>query len=184
MVVAVLLVGTLVVLMFNSNDKEDEMKVADETDIQSSNDTSGLEKGDTPPDFELTTFDDEVVKLSDLKGKKVVLNFWASWCGPCKAEMPHMQNYYENLSKEEDIEIVAVNMTTQERRGIGAVETFIEEYGLTFPIPLDKTGDVTADYEVFTIPTTYMVGTDGTLQQKVVGPMDEKTLRSLVDNLE
>lgn len=192
MIVAVLLIGTLVVLMFNSNkdkDKakeqgEDEMSVADVTDVQSTKETSGLEKGDTPPDFELRTLNDEVVKLSDLKGKKVILNFWASWCGPCKAEMPHMQNYYDKLTEDDNLEMVAVNMTTQERRGVGAVEKFIEDYELTFPIPLDKAGEVTLDYEVLSIPTTYMIGADGKLQHKIVGPMDEKTLRSLADNLQ
>ena len=82
------------------------------------------------------------MKLSDLKGKKVILNFWASWCGPCKAEMPHMQKYYKKYKDNDNVEIIAVNLTKAERRGMKGVEEFIEAYGLTFPIPLDKEGTV------------------------------------------
>ncbi len=143
----------------------------------------GLEKGATPPDFELTTLAGDVVKLSDLKGKKVVLNFWASWCGPCKAEMPHMQKYYKKNKAKENVEIVAVNLTTAEKMGIEGVEKFIDAYGLTFPIPMDRDGIVMDQYQVMTIPTTYMIGTDGTIAHKIVGPMDEKKLKELVNNL-
>lgn len=180
-VVALLVVGTMVVLMFKMNGSSEQpapKEAADETNV------IGLDQGNIPPDFELTTFEGDVIQLSELKGKKVILNFWASWCGPCKAEMPHMQNYYENHAADDNVEVIAVNMSTQERGGMDGVQAFIESYGLTFPIPLDKEGTATLDYEIFTIPTTFMLGTDGTLAQKVIGPMDEKTIRTLVDQLD
>lgn len=184
-VVAILVVGAMIVLMvkMNGSDGKEKESVDDEQN-SSGTEKIGLEQGDTPPNFKLTTFDDEVIELSALKGKKVILNFWASWCGPCKAEMPHMQNYYENYAEEDNVEIVAVNMTTQERRGLTGIEEFIADYELTFPIPLDKEGDVIIDYGVVTIPTTYILGTNGRLEQKVVGPMDEKTIRKLVEHID
>ena len=74
---------------------------------------TGFKPGDTPPDFELATLSGELVRLSDYKGKKVILNFWASWCGPCKAEMPHMEKYYKKNKDAENVEIIAVNLTKQ-----------------------------------------------------------------------
>ncbi|MDS9470345.1 peroxiredoxin [Sporosarcina pasteurii] len=195
LIVAILLVGTMVVLMVKSNmnenkplesfeEVEEHRKSLDGRDDLSQDIAEGLEQGDTPPDFELTTLTGEILTLSELKGKKVILNFWASWCGPCKAEMPHMQNYYEKYKDEANVEIVAVNMTTQERRGIEGIEQFVEEYGLTFPIPLDESGEVIDAYRVMTIPTTYMIGTDGTIANRMIGPMDEKTMQNLVDQLD
>ncbi|MFJ7932852.1 peroxiredoxin family protein [Sporosarcina sp. NPDC096371] len=180
-VIAILLVGSMVVMMVKSNIEKTEPI---EEYLVGSEEIPGLEKGTTPPDFELTTLTGDVVKLSDLKGKKVVLNFWASWCGPCKAEMPHMQKYYEKNKDKENVEIIAVNLTSEERRGIEGVEQFIDAYGLTFPIPMDTDGDVMMQYKVITIPTTYMIGTDGVIAFKKVGPMDEKTLKALINNLD
>lgn len=184
-VIAALLVGSMVVIMVKSNLEDiepiDDYLLGD--DLSQLEQVPGLKNGDTPPDFELTTLAGDVVTLSELKGKKVMLNFWASWCGPCKAEMPHMQKYYKANKDKDNVEIVAVNLTTAEKRGLKGVEEFIDAYGLTFPIPLDEDGTVMDAYQIIPIPTTYMIGTDGTIDQKIVGPMDEKTIKELVKNL-
>lgn len=139
----------------------------------------GLAKGETAPDFELTTLDGESVKLSDYRGKKVILNFWATWCPPCRAEMPHMQKYYEEQAAADDVEILAVNLT-KEDHGIEKIETFTEEYGLSFPIPLDKSGEIGALYQAVTIPTSYILDTQGRVQTKFVGPMDQATIKKII----
>lgn len=145
----------------------------------------GNESGTLPHDFELQTLDGEVVKLSDLKGKKVILNFWATWCPPCKAEMPHMQNYYENYAEDDNVEIVAVNLTTKERgQNIEKkITNFIEEYQLSFLIPLDEKGKANKEYRISMIPTTYLINTDGLIHQKVIGPLDEERIKKLVKEM-
>ena len=141
----------------------------------------GLNKGDVAPDFELTTLDGNNIRLSELKGKKVILNFWASWCGPCRDEMPHMQKYYEDFAQDENVEILAVNLTSGDR--LKNVESFIDDYSLTFPIPMDTKGEIGKTYQAITIPTSYMIDTNGRIQNKIVGPMDESMIKKLVTNL-
>ena len=180
-IITALVVGAMIVLMVKSNIENTEPITGVDQALAADN---GIEKGDLPPDFELETLSGETVKLSDLKGKKVMLNFWASWCGPCKAEMPHMENYYKKNKDSENVEIIAVNLTKQERKGLESVEQFVDAHGLTFPIPLDKDGKVMDAYKVLSIPTTFMLNTDGTIAQKIIAPMDEKTLKGLIENLE
>ncbi|MFJ7699391.1 redoxin domain-containing protein [Lysinibacillus fusiformis] len=151
----------------------------------------GLGNGDTPPDFTLTSLDGEDITLSDLRGKKVVLNFWATWCPPCKAEMPHMQNFYDEYGKEKNVEIIAVNLTTAERdvtadAKVDTVMTFRDSFELTFPILLDSDPDnsVGADYQIITIPTTYFIDSNGYIQRAIKGPMDVDMLKEYVDALD
>lgn len=191
-IIAALLIGSMVVIMVNQNVKKAEpidtssvlIKPKDGSKGDSAEHAIGLDFGNLPPDFKLTTLDGDTLTLSELKGKKVVLNFWATWCPPCKAEMPHMQNYYRNSAEEDNVEIVAVNLTSSENRGVKVVQEFIDSYGLTFKIPLDETGVVGEEYQVFQIPTTYMLNTDGTISQIIKGPMDESTMKTLIEDLD
>lgn len=184
-VIAVLIISGLIVKMVKSNTELTESLETIQAAYATSviDNESGLEKGKEPPNFELPTLSGENVKLSDYKGKIVILNFWASWCGPCKVEMPHMQNYYKNNKDAANVEIIAVNMTSEERGGQKSIQKFVEEYGLTFPILLDSDGKVMDLYNIITIPTTYVISTDGVISQKILGPMDEKMINELVENL-
>jgi len=180
LLITVLIVGAMVVLTVKSNIEKAAPITGSGENIT---EDIGLEKGKLPPDFELTTLAGDVVKLSDYQGKKVMLNFWASWCGPCKAEMPHMQNYYKSNAESENVEILAVNMTRQERKGMEGIEQFVDAHALTFPIPLDEDGAVMDNYQIIAIPTTYLLNTDGTIGQKFTQAIDEKTLKGLIEDL-
>lgn len=144
-------------------------------------DLSQVKEGNPAPNFELTTLAGETVQLSDYKGKKVILNFWATWCPPCKAEMPHMQNFYEK-NKANDIEIIAVNLTSMDK-GKTEIENFIKEYGLTFDIPLDEEGTIGAQYQAFSIPTSYIINSKGIITKKIIGPMDEDMMKTLTNEI-
>lgn len=141
-----------------------------------------VQEGSPAPDFELTTLDGDTVKLSDYKGKKVILNFWASWCPPCVAEMPHMQQFYED-NKENDIEIVAVNLTSLDK-GMSEIKKFVDENNLSFTIPLDKDGTIGIQYETFSIPTSYIIDSNGIIIKKIVGPMNEAMMEDLTKNID
>ncbi len=134
-------------------------------------DTVGLQKGNIAPDFELTTLDGEQVSLSDYRGQRVVLNFWASWCPPCKAEVPDLQKFHEN----KDVEILAVNLTKTETRR-SDVTDFVDEYGMTFPVLMDETSDVAKNYQIQPIPTSYFINSKGRIQYKRIGAMNYETM--------
>lgn len=133
------------------------------------------------PDFTLTTLEGEEVTLSDLHGKAVVVNVWASWCGPCRAEMPALEAVYQEYDGE-DFVLLAVNATNQD--SLGKAVAFVEEMGLTFPILTDEAGEVGRLYHVDALPSTFFIRPDGTIEEVVIGgPMAEALLRTRVETL-
>ncbi|MEK4761845.1 TlpA disulfide reductase family protein [Viridibacillus sp. FSL E2-0187] len=143
---------------------------------------SGLAIGELAPDFELETLEGKKVKLSDFRGKKVILNFWATWCPPCKAEIPHMQKYYEKYAEEDNFEIVAVNLTSY-KESVKYVKKFVKTYEMTFPVLLDTKGEQMDAYEIYVVPTTYYLDTKGVIQKKVRGPVDQDSMRESIKAL-
>lgn len=127
----------------------------------------GLELGEIAPDFELETLDGETAKLSDFRGEKVLLNFWATWCPPCRAEMPDMQKFHE----ETNVNILAVNLIETESSPQNVPE-FKDELGLTFPILLDKGSELTTEYKIMAYPTSFMIDTNGRIQYKAFGAIN------------
>ncbi|WNF38323.1 TlpA disulfide reductase family protein [Bacillaceae bacterium IKA-2] len=127
----------------------------------------GLNKGQMAPDFELMTLEGETVKLSDFKGQRVMLNFWATWCPPCRAEMPDMQKFYEN----KDVKILAVNLLETESHPDN-VQEFIDDFQLTFAIPLDEGSAVANRYQIAAYPTSFMIDSNGRIQFKALGAMN------------
>ena len=126
----------------------------------------------TPPDFTLALAlgDGESLALSDLRGKVVFLNFWATWCGPCRYEMPSMEALYNRL-KDRGLEIVAVNCM----EGEPLVSRFMRDYNLSFPAVLDLDGSVSTIYGINAIPTTFLLNRDGDVVLRLVGSIDWDT---------
>ena len=138
-------------------------------------------RGFLAPDFTLPTLDGETVALADLRGRAVVVNVWASWCAPCRAEMPAMQRVYEEY-KDQGLVVLAVNSTVQDQ--IPSVRSFVAEFGLTFPILLDAEGVATRLYEVRALPSSFFIGRDGVIREVVIGgPMSEALLRTRVESI-
>lgn len=128
---------------------------------------TGLAVGKSAPDFKLVTMDGEEMSLSDFRGKPVFVNFWATWCPPCRAEMPDMEKLYGNM----DIEILAVNMTDTEKNE-GAVADFVNETALTFPVLMDVDGELSSAYNVKAYPTSYLIDADGKIGFIAYGAMN------------
>ena len=115
-------------------------------------------------DFTLTTLDGESATLSQFKGKVVFLNFWATWCGPCRIEMPSMESLY-NQYKDKGFEILAVNSGESRQQ----VEDFMKENSFSFPALLDESGKVSSSYGIQAIPTTFLLNSEGKIVLRLVG---------------
>ena len=133
----------------------------------------GASKGDTAYDFYLEDMDGNFVSLSDFRGKKVFLNFWASWCPPCRVEMPHLQGFAE---ENEDVVVLGVNVTSSES-SLDNVKGFVDEFGLTFP-NLYGTDDITYLYYVESLPTSYFIDSNGVVNESVIGTVTKDILEA------
>jgi len=125
--------------------------------------------GDTAPNFWLQLEDGRYVRLSDLKGKPVVINFWATWCPPCRAEMPE---FVKTAAADDDVIVLAVN--DGEDRSL--VEDFAAAFGMTMPVVLDKDGVLGERYLVQGLPTSYFIDREGKLSSMAVGQITPETL--------
>lgn len=180
LVLVITMLGTYIKAEINRSTAINENALGKEVEL---GEEVGLEKGQFAPDFTLYSLQGEPLTLSELRGKRVVLNFWATWCPPCEAEMPHMQKYYEKYRKEDNVEIVGVNMTYANEK-LDRVEQFLKSYDITFPIVLEQTEAVAFQYEILTMPTTYMIDTAGKIQKQIIGPLDLDALRENVIQLD
>ena len=138
-------------------------------------------QGFLAPNLTLNTPDGETFALSELRGQAVLVNLWATWCPPCRAEMPTIQKIYEEY-KNQGFVVLGINMTYQDDPF--AVVPFVQEYELSFPILIEETGEVAQKYELRSLPSSFFINRSGIIQEVVIGgPMSEALLRTRIESL-
>ena len=156
-----------------------------ETEVDAADDTgdgNGTNAATTPaPDFTMTDADGATLTLADFKGKPVLLNFWASWCGPCQSEMPDIQTAWKEHGT--DVEFVIVNMTGMNGETEQSAKAFLAEAGYTFPCYFDANNSAATAFGVSSIPQTYLINAEGNIIGAYMGAMDASVLAQGIDML-
>lgn len=143
--------------------------------LNSTGKAAAAEDGRAAPDFRLPGLDDQMVQLSSYRGEWVLLNFWASWCGPCRGETPDLQAFYEQHAPD-GFTVIGVNQ--QEERG--AAKSFTDQFGVTYPILLDHSGGVSAAYRTGRgLPVTYLIDPGGVIQKTFLGRISQDDLAKI-----
>jgi thiol-disulfide isomerase/thioredoxin len=144
----------------------------------SNNPPDTAQVGELAPDFELETLTGDTIRLSELEGKPVLINFWATWCAPCVLEMPNFQKYYEDYPGQ--FEVLAINYGESK----DVVGEFIHDIGVTFPVLFDNDAKVHGVYRFPGYPTSYIVDKTGVIRFQHIGLMDERTLEKYLTEVE
>lgn len=131
------------------------------------------------PDFTVTDGNGNPVKLSQKFGKPIILNFWASWCGPCKSEMPDFDKAYADLKDE--VTFMIVNLTDGQRETVKTASEYVKTSGYSFPVYFDETGEAGTIYSVYSVPTTYFIDKDGFIIAQGKGALDMETLKKGIE---
>lgn len=129
---------------------------------------SGPDIGQAAPSFQLPGLEGGEISLEKFRGKAVILNFWATWCGPCRHEMPSLEALYQKY-KDQGLVVLGVSV---DEDGWGPVKEFLQVVPVHFPIALDQEQRVTETYETYRVPETYFIDPEGKIAGKVVGPQD------------
>lgn len=137
-----------------------------------------LKIGDNAPDFSLVDLNGETHKLSDYKGQGVLLNFWGTWCKPCKKEMPAINNQYKQF-KDQGVQILGVNIAQSNLE----VSSYADKLGVEFPIAIDKTKSVMRAYNVDPLPTTVLINKDGKIEKIITGEMTETDIEKYLTSI-
>ncbi|QRG69862.1 thiol-disulfide oxidoreductase ResA [Brevibacillus choshinensis] len=141
-------------------------------------DPNAVKVGKAAPNFSLLQLNGPEMALSDLKGKGVVLNFWGTWCEPCKKELPALQQQY-NQFKDKGLVVVGVNIGESPV----AVDPFVKQFGVNFPILLDSESQITKLYRIGPIPTTFFISPDGDVEEIFIGQLNEAMITQKVSKI-
>ena len=154
-----------------------------ETETTSSSETAAEETAAPEPvlapDFTVYDRDGNEVQLSDYTGKPIVLNFWASWCGPCQMEMPDFHEKYLELGQ--DVHFLMVNMTDGSRETVDSASAFVDKNAYAFPVFYDTAVDAAMTYGVYSLPTTYFINDKGHAIAQATGSINAETLQRGID---
>ena len=143
--------------------------------------SSDAEASTTAPDFTVYDKEGNAMRLSDCLGQPVILNFWASWCGPCKGEMPDFQAQYEAIGQ--NVRFLMVNLTDGAQETVESASGFIAQKSYTFPVYYDTDMSAAMAYSVYSIPATYFIDAEGHIVAQANGALDAETLQKGIDIL-
>ena len=139
--------------------------------VQGCRPSSGVNVGELAPDFTLIDLEGNQVSLSDFRGKTVFVNFWATWCPPCRAEMPEIEAVYQEY-KDKGVVIIGVDIEETKEE----VLQFVQQGGYSWTFVLDTTGEVTANYKIQAIPTSFFIDREGIIRAMNVGALTKRTM--------
>ena len=189
----VVLLGGATILYNHLKDKVDSQQLAETKEEEKTEDEAGTEEGtdegnaaeeekaQAAPDFTVYDADGTQVHLSDYHGKPVILNFWASWCGPCKSELPDFEDAFKEYGDQ--IQFMMINLTDGTKETMESASALIEEQGYTFPVFYDTTYNSAGQYVNSGIPITYFIDAEGNFVAYGQGALDAETLQSGIDML-
>lgn len=168
---AIVMVAGLLGLLGYSLFAPKDARLAPQGRVNTSTGVLVYDDGRAAPDFELTTFSGEPLQLSSYRGQIVVLNFWASWCPPCRDETPLLESSQDNLG--DDVVLIGIDIWDTE----GDARDFLDEFGVTYIVAPDESGEVAIDYGVSGVPETFIIDAEGRIAARLTGPV--KSLNQL-----